>query len=515
MLTVVSVVVALVITLVVWLDLPRGIYRYYRKCKLLRSVPVALYLSKRRTLLWPLLWPLLGDIPAVYKQDEAHYMEAIEELNNPVYKKQHITRIWMGLIATVHVRHSAPLSKLLKEPKSRDIYNVLLPWLGEGLLISENKKWFRNRRLLTPAFHYEILKGYITVYNTCLFTLIEKWNKSLEEGEPVKLFETLSLMSLDIITQSAFSYNSGCQASEIKNPYTRACCELIHLCFDRFMNPLYLVDWLYWLTPHGRKMRQLCDLVHEHAEKIIAERKLSLEYTKSGEEIAEPRKYLDFLDILLKAKDDDGNGMTDLEIRNEVDTFMFEGHDTTTSGMSWTLYCLSRHPEYQDKVREEVRSVLQGREWLEYDDLSKLKYTSWCIKEAMRLYPPIIYFFRKTSQDIEINNYLIPEGVTISVNIMFIHRNPHIWEEPTKYDPLRFQPANIEKHGPHDYIPFSAGHRNCIGQNFAMNEMKVVIGTLVNRFSMKLDETHKVEMVPRVALKTKNDIKLYLEPSQV
>ena len=208
------------------------------------------------------------------------------------------------------------------------------------------------------------------------------------------------------------------------------------------MNPLYRVDWLYWLTPHGQKTRKLCDLVHKHAEKIIAERKLSLEYAKSREEIAEPRKYLDFLDILLKAKDNEGNGMTDLEIRNEVDTFLFEGHDTTTSGMSWTLYCLSCHPEYQDKVCEEVRSVLQGREWLEYDDLSKLKYTSWCIKEAMRLYPPIIYFFRKTSQDIEINNYLIPEGVTISVDMMFIHRNPHIWEEPTEYDPLRFQPAN-------------------------------------------------------------------------
>ena len=96
-------------------------------------------------------------------------------------------------MATVNVKHSAPLSKLLKEPKSKDIYNVLLPWLGEGLLISESKKWFRNRRLLTPAFHYEILKGYITVYNTCLFTLIENWNKSLEEGEPVKLFETLTL----------------------------------------------------------------------------------------------------------------------------------------------------------------------------------------------------------------------------------------------------------------------------------------------------------------------------------
>ena len=222
---------------------------------------------------------------------------------------------------------------------------------------------------------------------------------------------------------------------------------------------------------------------------------------------AKQRKHLDFLDILLTAKDEEGNGLTDLEIRNEADTFMFEGHDTTTSGMSWTLYCLTKHPEHQEKVREEVRSVLMGREWLESDDLKELKYTQWCIKEAMRLYPPVYNIFRKES------GYHIPKGTAIRMYTFIIHRHPDIWPNPDEFDPLRFHPSNAEGRDLFACMPFSAGHRNCIGQNFAMNEEKSVVhvASIVQRFALSLEEGHKVEILPKLLLKLKEDIKLRLE----
>ena len=509
--------VAVVLLIIFFLDLPRRAYRQYRTLKLLRAIPN------------PGQFPpdschwFLGHIPLVYKQNEELMLSSLKELSKPESKNRLMAKLWLGpTICTVHINNSRILAQLLKEPKSELIYNILVPWLGEGLLIAGGAKWFRNRRLLTPAFHYEILKGYVPVYNDCLSVLLSKWSQSASKKEPVKLFYNLSAMSLDIIMQCAFSFKGDCQTTKEQHPYVRTCCELIHQVTDRIMNPLYISDWLYWLTPHGRKTRRLCNFVHQHAEEIIAERKEALKNILNGseivtddilqEEVSKTRKYLDFLDILLVAKDEDGKGMTDLEIRNEVDTFMFEGHDTTTSAMSWTLYCLAGHPEHQDKVREEVRSVLMGREWLEYEDLKNLKYTTWCIKEAMRLYPPVFSFYRKTTDDVKLENYLIPKGITIAIEVFYIQRNPHTWERPNEYDPLRFQPANMEKHGPYDYIPFSAGSRNCIGQNFAMNEMKVVVGTIVSRFSLRLDETHKVEMVPRVILRTKNDIKVLLEP---
>ena len=164
---------------------------------------------------------------------------------------------------------------------------------------------------------------------------------------------------------------------------------------------------------------------------------------------------------------------------DEVDTFMFEGHDTTTSGISWTLYCLAKYPEHQEKIREEVKNVLMGREWLEYDDLKDLKYTQWCIKEAMRLYPPVLGLYRKLSKDIELNGVVIPQGTSVSVTIPSLHRHPDIWENPDEYYPLRFHPDNAEGRDPHAYLPFAAGFRNCIGQNFALNEERVVIATIV------------------------------------
>ena len=128
-----------------------------------------------------------------------------------------------------------------------------------------------------------------------------------------------------------------------------------------------------------------------------------------------------------------------------MDTFILAGHHTTTTGMSWTLYCLAKHPEHQDKIREEVRSVLMGREWLEYEDLKDLKYTTWCIKESVRLYPPVYRLGRCTTEDIEIEGHVIPKNVMVLVEIFQIHRHPDTWENPNEYNPLRFHytPATL------------------------------------------------------------------------
>ena len=224
--------------------------------------------------------------------------------------------------------------------------------------MSSGKKWARNRRLLTPGFHYEILKSYTSVYSSCANIMCDNWEESVRRKEPVKLFSTVSMMSLDIILQCAFSYESNCQKDKTNQTYLNAVLKILEMITDRYLNPLYLFDWYYYLTPTGRTFKQYCDFLHDQSAKVIAERKkiLGLDSgTKNrGEALSNAKrkhKHLDFLDILLTAEDEDGEGLTDLEIRDEVDTFMFEGHDTTTSGMCWTLYCMAKHPEHQEKVR--------------------------------------------------------------------------------------------------------------------------------------------------------------------
>ena len=504
--SVVSLLVALALLVMLWVNLPKLLWLHYKRVKHLKSL----------SSVWPSHW-FWGSEVTLDEQTLNKWTNFVRE------NRIKATVFWVGpFFAHVAIAHPDLVKPLLKEEKSYPIYKMLVPWLGEGLLISRGKKWARSRRLLTPAFHFEILKGYISVYNDCVQILLEKWKTDAQQGSPVKLFDTISLLSLDIVLQCAFSYKSDCQTMKLRHPYVKAVYELVDLCTERFMNPFYHLDFVFALSPLGWKTRKACRIVHTHSVNVINQRKQALDLLQSSKhdnfdldalhnEVTKTRKYLDFLDILLTATDEDGSGLSDTDIRAEVDTFMFEGHDTTTSGICWTLYCLAKHPEHQEKVREEVRSVLMGREWLEYDDLKELKYTQWCIKEAMRLYPPVFEIYRKVSEDVKLGDILIPEGTQFSFMIHAIHHHPDVWEDPEQFDPLRFHPSNVEKRDPYAYIPFSAGHRNCIGQNFAMNEEKVVVGTIVSRFRLKLDDTHKVEVVPKVVLRTKNDIKLVLQ----
>ena len=487
------------------LSIPQRLYHFYKICKAVKTIPGL-----------PTHW-LWGNLHQ-FRNDETSYMKLLSFTQENNYK---MTKAWIGpFFPVILISHSDVASKLLKLPKERYFYSYLVPWLGEGLLISKGKKWQRNRHLLTPAFHYQILKAYVPVVNSCLEIFLKKWTGVANDGVSVYAFKDVGKLSLDVIMRCAFSTESNCQLSE-DHLYIKSISDMIHLLNDRIPNLIYNSDLIYGLTSDGKKFNQACKIAHNFTESVIRERKKALEIGDSEEKreteavlrrASKQRKYLDFLDILLTACDEDGKGLTDLEIRDEVDTFMFAGHDTTTSGISWTLYCLAKHPEHQDKIREEVRDILMGREWLEYDDLKELNYTQWCIKEAMRLYPPAPETLRTTTENIEIDGHVLPKGVSLSIIFFQIHRHPDLWENPNEYNPLNFHPSKAEGRDPYAYMPFSAGYRNCIGQNFAIIEEKMVIASIINRFQVILDEEHEVSMEPQIIMRAKNDIKIALHP---
>lgn len=426
-------------------------------------------------------------------------------------------RIWVGFFRPVLILLHPDTVKILfksSEPKITGFggsYRFLLPWLGEGLLVSSGNRWSRSRRLLTPAFHFDILKPYIQVYNECSETMLNNIATYAESGASFELFQTVGSCSLDIILRCAFSYKTDCQKEGSIHPYVAAVRDITELITERGRTMLLWPDIVYYHTAKGRLFLKHCKYVHDVAEEVIEKRKEALE--KDGQKSG---KYLDFLDILLTARDENGEGLSDLEIRNEVDTFLFEGHDTTTSGISWILYSLAQHPEYQEKCQSEIDDLFENKEThkIEWEDLPKLEYLTMCIKEGMRCHSPVPGVGRQTTKEMTIDGTTYPPGTPVGVSINLLHTNPAVWKDPHTFDPQRFSKENITNIQPYSYCPFAAGSRNCIGQNFAMNEEKVVIANFLRRYTVRLDPDHKVLRNVAAVTRATNGIKVIVEKRQ-
>ncbi|XP_010832278.1 PREDICTED: docosahexaenoic acid omega-hydroxylase CYP4F3-like isoform X2 [Bison bison bison] len=442
---------------------------------------------------------------------------------------------WMGpWHAIIRIFHPTCIKPVLFAPaaiapKNVVFYNFLKPWLGDGLLLSAGEKWSSHRRMLTPAFHFNILKPYMKIFTKSADIMHAKWQRLIIEGHThLDMFEHISLMTLDSLQKCVFSYDSNCQ--EKPSDYIAAILELSALVAKRYQQIFLHMDFLYYLTPDGWRFRRACRLVHDFTGAVIQERRRTLPKEDIDDflKAKEKTKTLDFIDVLLLTKDEDGKGLSDEDIRAEADTFMFEvlkwtrdpslsgcssGHDTTASGLSWVLYNLAKHPEYQERCRQEVQELLKDRESkeIEWDDLAQLPFLTMCIKESLRLHPPVTVISRSCTQDITLpDGRVIPKGVICLISIFGTHHNPYVWPDPEVYDPLRFKPENIKGRSPLAFIPFSAGPRNCIGQTFAMTEMKVVLALTLLRFRILPDEEEPCRK-PELILRAEGGLWLRME----
>ncbi|XP_052003299.1 cytochrome P450 4B1 [Xyrauchen texanus] len=423
--------------------------------------------------------------------------------------------LWFGpSVSFLNIHHPSYMKTILAstEPKDDVAYTFLVPWIGEGLLVSDGQKWFRHRRLLTPGFHYDVLKPYVKLIADSTKIMLDKWEVHAKSEESFELFQHVSLMTLDSIMKCAFSCNSNCQTESGSNPYIQAVYELCHLVNLRFRVFPYHSKAIFHLSPHGYRFRKASKTAHNHTEEVIRKRKEVLKIERE-QGIFKNKRYLDFLDILLSARDEQKQGLSDEDIRAEVDTFMFEGHDTTASGISWIFYSLACNPDHQQICREEILQALEGKDSIEWEDLNKIPYTTMCIKESLRLYPPVPGMSRKLTKPMTFyDGRTLPEGCLIGVSVYGIHMNSTVWENPYVFNPLRFLPENSANRSPHAFVPFSAGPRNCIGQNFAMNEMKVVVALTLKRYHLIKDTNHTPKMVPQIVLRSLNGIYLKIKP---
>ncbi|KAL2713684.1 cytochrome P450 4C1-like [Vespula squamosa] len=478
-------------------------------------------------------YPIIGNLYH-FQLDNEKVLEKFWETNEELYP---IHRLWSFFFSLVTLIHPEDVEILLKSTGHLEKsipYKFLKPWLSTGLITGAGEKWQHRRKILTPTFHFKILEHFVVTFNEEAQYLVTSLKKEGKGGPIVKdLQELIPEHTLNAICETAMGIALR-GMGEFAAKYREAVHTFGRSVVYRVTRPWYHFDTIFALSQRGRSQKELLKTLHGLSRKIIAERKLFHEQTKGkylrnveemdenqifSEKIDENnqspifKKRLAMLDLLIAASLED-NQLDDEGIREEVDTFMFAGHDTTAMALCFALLLFAKHKDVQERIRNEVNTIMQQNDGkLTITMIREFVYLERCIKESLRLYPSVHFIARYISQDLQLKNYLIPAGSICNISIHNLHRFPKFWPNPDVFDPDRFLPENMKGRNPYCYVPFSAGPRNCIGQKFAMLEMKLMVAYIFHHFYLEpVDELDDVKMIGDIILRSPKPLRVKFIP---
>ena len=357
----------------------------------------------------------------------------------------------------------------------------LAKYVGEGLLTSEGSLWKKQRKLIQPAFHKKQLAQLIEA----MHTVIKEELQNIKTGEAFDVFEIFNDLAFNTVAKSLFQTEVDRKkinrlqyiteqaqkmlVKELRQPYKSW--------YFKYAGP---IDKHLALTQEARDI--LMELVEERR--------------------ASQQKVGDLLDMLLESTYEDGTGMDDEQLIDEILILFTAGHETTSNALTFAASLLARHPEWQDKIYEEYAFAKANSTSLN-EFLRHCTVTKQVLEETMRLYPPAYFIDRVNIEEDEYNGMKIPAGSNLLFSCIEIHKHNDFWEDPLQFNPTRFD-ENAGMY--HDaYFPFGAGPRMCIGNNFAMYEMILAVTEMVSRFKITPINT-PIEILPLITLKPKNAI---------
>ncbi|MFO7664704.1 MAG: cytochrome P450 [Chloroflexota bacterium] len=349
---------------------------------------------------------------------------------------------------------------------------------GQGLLTSENPLWRKQRHLIQPAFHRRSLPKFAGLMRESVLRTLNRLDEFFVGGQTVDIANEMMRLTLDIVTQALFGYDINDKATIV----------------GESMDTMVSIG-----KPRHRKVREAIDMLDQIVFTIIDDRRQNPDPEKD-----------DLLAMLINARYEDGTGMSDRQIRDEVMALMVAGHETTANTLSWTWYLLAQHVAVVETLESEYDAVLGGR-IPNVDDLPRLTYTDQVIHEGMRLYPSAWSISRRALGDDVIGGYHIPANSIVAMSPYTMHRHPDFWTEPEKFDPERFTPEKVAVRPRFAYFPFGGGARQCIGNHFALMESMIIIPAIVQRYRLHLVPDHPVEEHALVTLRPRSGILVTLE----
>ncbi|MDL1902358.1 cytochrome P450 [Anaerolineae bacterium CFX9] len=393
---------------------------------------------------------------------------------------------------TYLLRHPDHLHRVLVEDAASYYKNAdytderrgLARFLGNGLLTSDGEFWKRQRKLVSPALHMKRIAGYAE-------TMVEETRKMLDrwdDGALIDIDHEMMRTTLGIVTRSLFQADIDTEADRVGSAVT----VLQEFASSSNTIETFLPDWVP--TPRRTReqnaVRDLDRVVYGVIEN----------WRRQSED------HGDLLSMLMLARDDDGQPMSDRQVRDEIVTIFLAGHETTANTLNFALYLLSRRPEAAARLREEIDEVLHGTPPT-LDDLKHLPYTERVIKEAMRLYPPAFTVSRVAIRDTTIGEYDVPADTDVVISIYGAHHDPRWWSNPEAFDPDRFLPELEDARPRYAFLPFGAGPRVCVGFGFAQMEAQIMLAMIAQRFAFDAP-AHNLEKDARLTLRPKGGLRL-------
>jgi cytochrome P450 len=319
-----------------------------------------------------------------------------------------------------------------------------------------------------------------------------QWDTIAAAGRPVDVGEEMMRLTRTVVLRALLGADLGPFADKVDAAWT-----ILNQHIGESFWSLGLAEGLP--TPKNRRFQAARAVLQSAVDYVISQRRRS------------PSDSVDLLSMLLSARDEEtGEAMSDEQVRVEVTTFLLAGQETTSLALTWTWYLLSQHAGARGRLEDEIDGVLNGRQ-PEYADLAHLPYTRMVIDEAMRLYPPAWGFSRQALTDDELGGFHLPRGWLAFVVPYVIHRLPAFWEDPDAFNPERFTPERIAQRPKFVYLPFGAGPRQCIGNQFAVIEAQLVIATLAQGFRVHLAPQHRVEPWPLITLRPRFGMPMFIE----
>nr|WCC58131.1 cytochrome P450 [Pharsalia antennata] len=488
----------------------------------------------------------LGSSPDIFKN-----------IYNKSFEYGSIIKMWAGtklLIFLVDPRDvEIILSSNVHIDKASE-YRFFKPWLGDGLLISTGQKWRAHRKLIAPTFHLNVLKSFIDLFNANSREVVEKLRKEI--GKEFDCHDYMSEATVEILLETAMGVSKKTQ-DQSGYDYAMAVmkmCDILHLRHTKiWLRP----DLIFNVTKYAKAQEKLISTIHNLTRKVIKRKRADFEkgirgstadvpeelktknyetkvtnsktvveglsYGQSAglkddldvdDDIGE-KKRMAFLDLMIEASQN-GVVINDEEIKEQVDTIMFEGHDTTAAGSSFFLSMMGIHQDIQDKVVQELDEIFGDSDRpATFADTLEMKYLERCLMETLRMYPPVPIIARQLKQDVKMasGDYTLPAGATIVIGTFKIHRLPEIYPNPDKFDPDNFLPERTANRHYYAFIPFSAGPRSCVGRKYAMLKLKILLSTILRNYRVKSDIGEKeFQLQADIILKRAEGFKIKLEP---